>query len=282
MKTSNLIQLAGLAVAFALAACGTQKKAVGDDTTKTSTAVLQKQEFLQQVVGHAQQAEFLTSKVKFSLEAGNQKISLSGSLKMRRDDVIRLQLTAFGGLVEAGRLEFTEDYVLLMDRINKQYVKVDYNQLDFLRNNGLNFHALQALFWNELFQPGKTTLTDAMLADFTADFSGTDAVITTAKNRLHCRWHADKTTAQLNSACMEYGGEGTYQLDWGYSNFKPTDGSPFPYTHNITLHTPYKTIMLGLTLNELSYDRDWEARTSVSSKYREVTIDQILRRLTAL
>ncbi len=281
MKASYLIRLAGLAVAFALAACGTQKKAVSDDTSKTSAAQLQKKEFLQQVVDHAQQSKFLTSKVKFSFEAGSQKITLSGNLKMKRDDVIRLQLTAFGGLVEAGRLEFTEDYVLLMDRINKQYIKVDYNQLDFMRHNGLNFRVLQALFWNELFQPGMTTLTDGMLADFTTDFSGTDAVIAISKNRLNYQWRADKTNAQINSARMEYGSPGDYRLDWDYGNFKPTTGSTFPYSHNVTLYTPDKTIKLGLTLNELSYDGNWETRTSVSSKYREVTVDQLLRRLTA-
>lgn len=282
MKASHIMQLVGLTAVLALAACGTQKKAVGDDTSKASKAVLQKQEYLQQVVGHAQQAAFLTSKVKFAFEAGSQKITLSGNLKMKRDDVIRLQLTAFGGLVEAGRLEFTEDYVLLMDRINKQYVKADYNQLDFMRNNGLNFRVIQALFWNELFQPGMTTLTDGMLADFTVDFSGTDAVVAISKNRLNYQWRADKTTAQINSACVEYGSSGDYRLDWDYGNFKPTTGSPFPYSHNVTLHTPDKTIKLGLTLNDLSNDGTWETRTSVSSKYHEVTLDQLLRRLTAL
>lgn len=280
MKASRIIRLAGLTAVFALAACGTQKKATGDDTSKT-TATLQKQEFLQQVVGHAQQAGFLTSKVKFAFEAGSQKITLSGSLKMKRDDVIRLQLTAFGGLVEAGRLEFTEDYVLVMDRINKQYIKADYSQLDFMRNNGLNFRVLQALFWNELFQPGMTTLTDGMLADFTTDFSGTDAVVSISKNRLNYQWCVDKTTAQINSARVEYGSPGDYRLDWDYGNFKSTTGSPFPYSHNVTLQLPDKTIKLGLTLNELSHDGSWETRTSVSSKYREVTIDQLLRRLTA-
>ena len=96
--------------------------------------------------------------MKFSVEVGNQDITLTGNLKMKRDDVIRLQLMAFG-FVEAGRLEFTKDYVLIMDRINKQYLKAPYVQIDFLRNSGLNFYTLQALFWNELFQPNRSKLT---------------------------------------------------------------------------------------------------------------------------
>lgn len=57
---------------------------------------------------------------------------------------------------EVGRLEFTPDYVLVIDRMHKEYLKGDYNQLDFLRDNGLNFYSLQALFWNQALPPGNT------------------------------------------------------------------------------------------------------------------------------
>ena len=36
--------------------------------------------------------------------------------------MIRIQLTPLG-LMEAGRIEFTKDYVLVVDRINKEYIK---------------------------------------------------------------------------------------------------------------------------------------------------------------
>ena len=80
---------------------------------------------------NAQTTRFVTSKVKFSVEVGNRQMTLTGNLKMKRDDVIRLQLMAFG-FVEAGRLEFTQDYVLIVDRINKQYLKVPYAHIAVL------------------------------------------------------------------------------------------------------------------------------------------------------
>ena len=111
---------------------------------------IQRQAFLLQVNDNAQHARFITSKIKFSVEVGNQNMTLTGNLKMKRDDVIRLQLMAFG-FVEAGRLEFTPDYVLIIDRINKLYLKVPYSHLDFMRNSNIDFYVIQALFWNELF-----------------------------------------------------------------------------------------------------------------------------------
>ena len=37
-----------------------------------------------------------------------------------------------------------------------------------------------------------------------------------------------------------------------------------------------------MTLNYLGNDDEWETRTEISGKYREVTVDEILRRFMAL
>ena len=143
MKSLRIMKLAAVTMTIAMvASCGSTRKVVNE--TPNAQAVVQKQEFLQKVSDNAQHARFVTSKVKFSVEVGSQQLTLTGNLKMKRDDVIRLQLMAFG-FVEAGRLEFTKDYVLVMDRINKQYLRVPYQQLDFMRNSGLDFYALQSL-----------------------------------------------------------------------------------------------------------------------------------------
>ena len=50
----------------------------------------------------------------------------------------------------------------------------------------------------------------------------------------------------------------------------------------ITLTTPQKEVKLGMTLNYIGSDQEWETRTEISNKYREVTVDEILRRFMAL
>ena len=51
---------------------------------------------------------------------------------------------------------------------------------------------------------------------------------------------------------------------------------------NITLTTPEKEVKLGLKLNYLGTESDWDTRTIISNKYHEVTIDEILARFMAL
>ncbi len=282
MKPSRIMKLAALALPLMLVACGTQKKAVKETKTTTPTT-MKAQQFLQKVNDNAQYAKFITSKVKFSVEVGNQQLTLTGNLKMKRDDVIRLQLMAFG-FVEAGRLEFTKDYVLIMDRINKQFIKANYNQLDFMRNSGLNFYSLQSLFWNELFQPGKSKVTDELLNNYETDLIGEDAIISMENGKLSYRWLADKEGALIKMANIMYEDKirGDYQLNWDYEDFRANGKKLFPFTHNILFNTPGKSVKMGMTLNYLGNDDEWETRTEISGKYREVSVDEILRRFMAL
>ena len=286
MKLQSIVRMAVLALPLMLVSCKSHKKIA--DTTPT-IAQRQATDFLGQVRENQQTAKFITSKVKFSVEVGPQKLTLTGNLKMRRNDVIRLQLMAFG-FVEAGRLEFTKDYVLIMDRINKQYLKAPYRQVDFLRNSGLNFSALQALFWNELFKPNQGS--EAVVLDknktasgeFSTIESGDDMIISLENGKMDYSWLASKNTAIIRMANILYKDRfnGNTQLNWDYSDFEVFSRKMFPRKHEIKLTTPDKEVKLGMTLNYLGSDTEWDARTEVSNKYREVTVDEILRRFMAL
>jgi hypothetical protein len=237
------------------------------------------------VSNNAQTTKFITSKVKFTVEMGNQNLSLTGNMRMKRDDVIRLQLMAFG-FVEAARIEFTKDYVLVMDRINKQYLKAPYRQIDFLRNSGLNFYSLQALFWDELFQPNRTTLNADDIAKFKTTVDKDDVIISLEDGKIDYSWLASGNDGIIQMANILYKDRfnGNTQLNWDYVKFETLESTSkqFPTDMNIFLTTPKSEVKLGIKLNYVGHESDWETRTEVSNKYREVSIDEILRRFMAL
>jgi len=263
------------------------KRAASQDVAKSMEAMpdsLKRQAFLQQVNDNAQHARFITSKIKFSVEVGNQQMTLTGNLKMKRDDVIRLQLMAFG-FVEAGRLEFTPDYVMIIDRINKQYLKVPYSHLEFLRNSNIDFYVIQSLFWNELFQPGKSHLTDSNLKSYkTEEGADNDVVVAMEDGKLSYRWLADNSSAQVKMANIKYSDRyrGNYQLNWDYEDFQKHLTKYFPMTHKVVFNTPKKEVKFEMILNYMGNEDNWETRTTLSGKYRQVEVDEILRRFMAL
>lgn len=284
MKTVRYLKLALLALPLCLCSCQTKK--VADQPSTSSSAVqspVQQKKFLQKVNDNAQFSRFITSKVKFTMKVGTQEMTLTGNLKMKRDDVIRLQLMAFG-FVEAGRLEFTSEYILVMDRINKLYMMVPYAELAFLRASGLNFYSLQALFWNELFLPGESKVTDEGLKNFETIPVDKDFVIRLDKDQMSYSWLAEQDQALIKMANVLHKDrfDGNTQLNWNYSDFENVGKKQFPTRMHVTLTSPKKEVSLGIKLNYIGHESDWESRTVIPGKYKKVTVDEILRRFMAL
>ena len=284
MKIPSILRVAILALPLVFTSCGSHKKVQQPVVMNAETR--EKVDFISAVQENAQTAKFMTSKVKFSVEVGPQKLTLTGNLKMKRDDVIRLQLMAFG-FVEAGRIEMTKDYVLIMDRINKQYLKAPWMSVDFLRNSGLNFNTIQALFWNELFRPNQVKAEKQSLdslAAYSIIENGDDMIISFDEGKMDYSWLASKENALLRMANILYKDKlnGNTQLNWDYDQFEKLNKTCFPTKHGITLSTSGKEVKLGMTLSYIGAESEWETRTEVSNKYREVTVDEILRRFMSL
>ena len=283
LRTISKIAVMAMLLAV-VASCGSHRKAVKETpNTVVSADSTKKVQFLQHVTDNSQYVRFITSKVRFSVEVGARQMTLTGNLKMKRDDVIRLQLMAFG-FVEAGRLEFTKEYVLVMDRVNKLYLKVPYAQVDFLRNSNIDFFVLQALFWNELFKPGMIKLTDDMLKSYQTEVGTDDSVIFLQDGKLSYRWLTENGSALIKMANIMYADRyrGNYQLNWDYEDFQVSNRKIFPMEHKIGFTTPEKEIKLEMKLNYLENDEKWETRTEISSKYRQVTMEEILHRFMSL
>ena len=285
MKLNSFLKVAVVALPLVFTACGSRKKVVKEEAPITPE-MQSKIDFIARVNDRAQTTKFLTSKVKFSVEVGQQKLTLTGNLKMKRDDVIRLQLMAFG-FVEAGRIELTKDYVLIMDRINKQYLKAPWMSVDFLRNSGITFSTLQSLFWNELCRPSVVTVekhsTDS-IADYNLLDSGDDMIISLEQGKMDYSWLASRNDAIIKMANILYKDRfnGNSQLNWDYDQFEKLNKSLFPRKSAITLTTKEKEVKLGMTLSYIGAETEWETRTEISNKYREVSVDEILRRFMSL
>lgn len=285
MKATTFLKVAAIAVPLMLASCHSKKQAVVEEPKPITQEQIEQNEFLQKVQDNTVQKLFVTSKLKFTVEMGDRKMTLTGNLRMKRDDVIMMQLMAFG-FVEAGRLEFTKDYVLIMDRVNKLFLRTPYRNVSFLRNSGINFNTLQALFWNELFLPGQEGVDSTMYTRFATTRGGEEVIINFEEkdSKMNYTWLVNDQTGQIKMANIAYRDhlKGNTQLNWDYQAFEKMGKKEFPTDMNVTLTTPEKEVRLLIKLNYLDNKSDWETRTRVSDKYQQVTVDEILQRFLSL
>jgi hypothetical protein len=159
--------------------------------------------------------------------------------------------------------------------------------VDFLRNSGLNFNTIQALFWNELFRPNQVKSEKQSLdslAAYNIIESGDDMILSFEEGKMDYSWLASKETALLKMANILYKDRfnGNTQLNWDYDQFERLNKTLYPRKHGITLTTPEKEVKLGMTMSYIGAESEWETRTEISNKYREVTVDEILHRFMSL
>lgn len=292
MKTS-LFKICLICALLALASCGAKKSLVKDNATVPTTLATHKHAeemqlaFVQKVSDQKVYAKNIVSGLSFTANMDGKSITLPGALRMRRDQVIRLQIFIPYIGTEAARIEFTPDYVLVVDRLHKQYVKGDYNQLDFLRNNGLSFYSLQALFWNQLMLPGTNRVSEGDLEKFDVnlDGMGQNVPIMLKNGNLAFTWQANRNSGLIAQAVVAYTSrsQSNSTLTWKYDNFKALGAKSFPATQEFSFATnatkQARKATVKLALDALKTSDDWEANTVVSSKYKKVEVQDILGKL---
>ena len=220
----------------------------------------------------------LTAKVKVDLEGMGKSISVNGQLRMKRDDVVQLSLTFLG--MEVGRMEFTPQDVLIIDRMNKQYVRAAYSEVGFLQRANLDFYALQALFWNELFIPGERNVGAHASRFRLSEASGRRALTLTGTPRLNYTFYAAPSSARLEELDVK-GSQSTDKgkFSFSYSDFAPFGGRQFPTGMKMAVGGAGKDLSLQLRLSRLASESGWQQRTTVSSKYTRRSVDEVLGKL---
>ena len=289
MKIKNILFAVALGgITLAMAGCGSKKAATeGTSSTvdKHNGGNVQALAFVQKVANQKVSTQNIVGKMSLNVQMGSKNITVPGSLHMRYGEVIRIQ--AFIPLLgsEVGRIEFTPDYVLVIDRMHKEYIKEDYNKVDFLKNNGLNFYSLQALFWNQLFVPGTKSITEANLMDFGVTEAGNSKNITLKKGNLNIVWNADNANGRISTAKATYSSltQGKSSLNWTYSNFKAVAGKMFPAYQKFTFATTaiknQSNISLTIDMDGVKTDSKWEAKSEISKRYKKIEATDVFGKL---
>lgn len=297
-KNKNFVKVIALCLPLLLSACGTKKVVEGNGSTSTSQSqnanssrghqseALKKLTFVQKVSDNQVYSKNIVGNMSFSLQMGSKDISVPGALRMRKDQVIRIQLFIPILGTEVGRLEFTPDYVLIIDRLHKEYIKADYNQVDFLKKQGVNFYSLQALFWNQLLLPGNQRVSESDLKKFDADLDAAGDVVpvTFKQGNMTYAWGADRNTGRILQSDVKYKTANSNSvLHIDYSNFKNVGVKQFPASLKLKFMTDLaksdKEMQISIDMNAVKTDGNWEAETKVSDKYKKVSPEDVLSKI---
>jgi hypothetical protein len=264
-----------LLLMLALASCSTTK------TLKNAHFIdgMTETEYMEHVITNNGGWQALTAKVALSLDLeGKGATKVNGTLRIKKDEVIQLSIVPLLG-IEVGRAEISPEGILVIDRMNKRYVKVSFSKVRELANADLDFHSLQALFLNELFLPGKDDLSARDASDFNVE-AGAEGVVMDVKKtkRFAYRFLVQTSDALLKESTIALRNT-PYSLRWEYDSFRPLEQKQFPTEMRVSFVGGKKPAKAAFGLSRLSTNSNWETHTEVSKRYEKVELEDILKLL---
>lgn len=278
LKSYIAISFTCITLCWGLIACKSTKTVTPTDTpTANTTIVFAADKYLSMVTSNNTTQTNLTAKVKVVVDVDGKSNSTSGSLKMKKNDVIQISLVdPLLGVMELGRMEFTKTRVLIIDRINKQYVDLPYSDVSFLKQANIDFNTLQSLFWHEVFEPGKSS---TKAADFQFKDNGNNIDITFVDHMLTYKFATKKQQGQLQETVITNNTDKNYRFAFNYDNFTTFYSKPFPREMTMAFTASSQTTSLSLTLSSLKNSSDWTARSTAPSKYTKADPEKLFKAL---
>ena len=258
----------------------------GDDSAKNKKAdkaaksgKSKKSSVVARINENRQTARGIRGKMSIGLRMGDgTSLSASGSIKMKRDEIIQLSITALG-LVELGRMELTPKYLFIQDRYHKRYLKSAWSDIPSLKSAGVDFNTFQALFWNELFVPGRSGAPSE--DDFLQSASGSRAKLEPkdAPQAASLLFYTDEDQKLVYQTTL-IARNGKLRFDGNCSSWSQLDGKQFPAALRLAISVT-KEYVAELTFTRLQVDESMGniATTLSDGKYTQVSLEEVLKGL---
>ncbi|MDR0507916.1 MAG: DUF4292 domain-containing protein [Dysgonamonadaceae bacterium] len=250
--------------------------------TQTQTQIAlpekNKNERLDMIINQTLQFETFSSNLNFTFKSGKDKsLSVDGNLKMIRNQAIQLSLKIPLLGTEAFRMTLTPSQIVVIDRINKQYLSESMDSIKQKAPFDFDFYSFQALLSNQLFIAGKDHIAPDDYSSFRIE---EDSYFVNIENtdtyNTRYAFTSDYTNRIINA--QVYKEEWSGKMLWIYENFGLTDNKRlFPMTMKMELNLPDNNIQMNLLFKAVNIDHPFELDSKYPSKYSRVSLRDIVK-----
>ncbi|MGL5980624.1 MAG: DUF4292 domain-containing protein [Phocaeicola sp.] len=263
-----------LSLILLLAACSTTKR------TKTTSFIgnLPEEAYMEELFARNGSLQQLSAKMVLQLDMkGKNGVKLSGTLRLKRNEGIQISIAPLLG-IEVARIEITPHQLLALDRMNKRYVELSFEDLKAWTHTDLDFYSLQALFFNEIFLPGKKELTNRDIDRFELSLQQKEEALLQVKQSKYFIYQF--LTAVNEGTLLETHiklKNSPYHLQWNYNEFSSLSTRSYPTQMQATFEAGSETVVAHFGLSRLSTDGGWQMTTEVPKRYEKVDLPSLLK-----
>lgn len=256
-----------------LTSCSTSRNTLRN----TTIGGLSGTEYMEKVIEWTPSRDNLTARARIELNVGSSSpMSVNANMRVRRGEIIRFSVAPILG-IEVARIDITPDKIMAVDRMNKRYVELGFAEISSLLNTELDFNILQSLILNEIFIPGKDKLSVADASGFTlSPYADRARLQVKGTKRIGYSFFTSATDGRLEETVIALK-DLPYSLHCRYADFTMLGNDVFPQSIEMMSEGTDKKYSLDMKLSRISTDSNWDSKTELSSKYRKMSVQELLK-----
>lgn len=256
-----------------LTSCSTSRNALRN----TTIGGLSGTEYMEKVIEWTPSRDNLTARARIELNVGSSSpMSVNANMRVRRGEIIRFSVAPILG-IEVARIDITPDKIMAVDRMNKRYVELGFAEISSLLNTELDFNILQSLILNEIFIPGKDKLSVADVSGFTlSPYADRARLQVKGTKRIGYSFFTSATDGRLEETVIALK-DLPYSLHCRYADFTMLGNDVFPQSIEMMSEGADKKYSLDMKLSRINTDSNWDSKTELSSKYRKMSVQELLK-----
>ncbi len=222
-----------------------------------------------------------SSKINLNLSSGTKALSSKSSLKIIKDKAIQLSIQPLFG-VEMLRLYLDMDSLVILDRMNKRYVKESITDIKKEYPVGFDFTTLQSLLTNRVFISGNQSINYSDYRNFSTKQLSEQYYLIESVDKKSGIEYSFAINGNDNVAITQMSEpKKRYELNWGYDEFIRNNHMLFPHKMSIDFATPKRKSNVGLEFSGIMLDEEFDLEVSIPNSYARAYISDIIKILTA-
>lgn len=219
----------------------------------------------------------LSSRLSVNFSSGTRSLSSKANLKIVKDKAIQLSVQPLFG-VEMLRFYADNDSIVLLDRMNKRYVKESIEDVKKVYPIGFDYKTLQSLLTNQVFVAGQS---DVVYTDYekfsTGQVSDMFYLLKSVDRESGIEYSftidGNDRIAQTNLREPKE----NYTMDWKYEDFVMETNKAFPHKMDVALASAKRKVNVGLDFSSISLDEPFDLQISIPANYTRTTISDIIK-----
>ncbi len=280
MKLRNIFILIALSLItwFAMQSCRTKKEVM----SATSLSSKVNAEIFTDVIENQLEYSTFSSKINLNLSSGKKSISSKSSIKIQKDKAIQLSIQPLFG-VEMLRLHIDLDTLVILDRMNKRYVKESIADIKDEYPVGFDYSTLQSLLTNQFFVSGNNSVSYTDYNRFSSNQISDKYYLlasTDKKSGIEYSFAIDGNDHIASTQLREP--KKNYELEWTYDEFIKSNHNAFPHKMNIIIATPKRKANVGMEFSGITINENLDLGMSIPKSYSRTSISDIIKILTSI